>query len=76
MNSFVTGSVDINHDLKLTSIETVDVDGSPSEISYENEYKRREERLKYSYIPKQFIQVIFFKTFAIYRYSKISEVNK
>ncbi|XP_015836200.1 biotin--protein ligase isoform X2 [Tribolium castaneum] len=50
VNQFSQSDVDINHELKLLKIETVDVENTPTVIKYEKKYLK-EQTLKYSYAP-------------------------
>ncbi|RZC40509.1 biotin--protein ligase, partial [Asbolus verrucosus] len=48
INQFAQTDIDINHELKLLKIETVDVEGAATVIKYEKKYLK-EQTLKYSY---------------------------
>ncbi|CAH1110239.1 unnamed protein product [Psylliodes chrysocephalus] len=52
---FSKNSIDINHELKLLRIETVDVEGFPTRIKFDRKFSR-ESLLKYSYAPAQWKQ--------------------
>ncbi|CAG9814996.1 unnamed protein product [Phaedon cochleariae] len=52
VNCFSQGDLDINHELKLLRIETVDVEGVPTKIKYDQIFSK-DYVLKYSYSAEQ-----------------------
>ncbi|XP_072379075.1 biotin--protein ligase isoform X1 [Diabrotica undecimpunctata] len=50
VHSFSMNNLDINHELRLLRIETVDVEGLPTRIKYDKRFAK-ENALKYSYAP-------------------------
>ncbi|KAK4878109.1 hypothetical protein RN001_010615 [Aquatica leii] len=69
VNCFFDHSIDINHELKLLRIETVNVEGNPVRIKYDLRYPL-ENRLKYSLAP------IHWKKFATELKSLYSKLHK
>ncbi|CAG9853591.1 unnamed protein product [Phyllotreta striolata] len=52
VHRFSNTTIDINHELKLLKIETVDVEGYPTKIKYDRRFSQN-SLLKYSYNPLQ-----------------------
>nr|XP_023018683.1 uncharacterized protein LOC111507580 isoform X1 [Leptinotarsa decemlineata] len=50
VHCFSQGDVDINHELKLLKIETVDIEGIPTKIKYDRKYSK-ESVMRYSHAP-------------------------
>ncbi|KAF5284152.1 hypothetical protein FQR65_LT00152 [Abscondita terminalis] len=69
VNCFCDHGIDINHELKLLRIETVNVEGNPSRIKYDLRYPL-ENRLKYSLAP------VHWKRFAVELKSLYSKLHK
>ncbi|XP_044261348.1 biotin--protein ligase [Tribolium madens] len=60
VNQFSQNNLDINHELKLLKLETVDVENAPTVIKYEKKYLK-EQTVKYSYAPvhwNKFVQEV------------------
>nr|CAI5834370.1 unnamed protein product [Callosobruchus analis] len=60
VHCYSQGNIDINHELKLLKIETIDVEGIPTRIKYEKKFST-DFILKYSHSPvhwKQFTETV------------------